>query len=194
MILLNNKCYSFPKYLLVFLPLQHFKRTFYTVDRMHKDLVRGFLSNASSMVWLDGEIHINHKTKAPFNQWEIENLGLECNLICTEQDEFKIEDYPGYCNKRGSGSRSDEPFPLGACSTFKFKLCTGVVIKRSYGSEGVSKHGASMVKTIVRTITTEVYHCVEESVRARVRYVNGCARRTPASFMGVTRFSPYGRF
>ncbi|KAL8469609.1 hypothetical protein ACS0TY_032456 [Phlomoides rotata] len=201
------------------------------MDRLHKDLVRGFLSNASSMLWLDGEIHINHKTTPPFDRWGIEDLGLECHLVCTGQDEFTIEDYPGYCNKRGSGSRSDEPFPLGACSTFKFKLCTHVFldypIKRrkldlmlpspqmfptppvnpltvydvnasralhNYASESLRKHGARVVKTIVRTTTCDAYHCVEESIRARVRYINGCSRRTPSRFIGITRFSPYGHF
>lgn len=32
-----------------------------------------------------------------------------------------MEDYPGYSNKRGEGDRCDQPFPLGECSTFKFR-------------------------------------------------------------------------
>ncbi|KAL3618532.1 hypothetical protein CASFOL_037614 [Castilleja foliolosa] len=90
--------------------------------RMHRNLVFGFLMNASTMLRSGGEIHINHKTKAPFNSWRIEDLASECSLLCIGQDNFRIEDYPGYQNKRGSGSRSDEPFPLGECRTFKFKL------------------------------------------------------------------------
>ncbi|KAK6143627.1 hypothetical protein DH2020_023975 [Rehmannia glutinosa] len=90
---------------------------------MHRDLVRGFLMNASSMLWHDGEIHVNHKITAPFDSWRIEDLASECSLLFMGQDDFRIQDYPGYENKRGSGSRSDEPFPLGECKTFKFKLC-----------------------------------------------------------------------
>lgn len=74
------------------------------------------------MLCPDGEIHINHKIKAPFDSWRIEDLGSECLLVFAGLDDFKIEDYPGYANKRGSGSRSDDPFPLGECRTFKFKL------------------------------------------------------------------------
>ncbi|KAG8385972.1 hypothetical protein BUALT_Bualt03G0100700 [Buddleja alternifolia] len=90
----------------------------------HRNLVRGFFMNASSLLWPDGEIHVNHKITAPFSDWKIEDLATECSLILTEQVNFRIEHYPGYNNKRGSGFRCDEPFPLGRyCSTFKFKLC-----------------------------------------------------------------------
>ncbi|KAK4439658.1 Heavy metal-associated isoprenylated plant protein 41 [Sesamum alatum] len=92
---------------------------------MHRNLVRGFLLNASSMLQHDGEIHVNHKVTAPFDSWKIEDLASECFLRFVGHDDFRIEDYPGYSNKRGSGSRSDEPFPLGECRTFKFKLWPG---------------------------------------------------------------------
>ncbi|KAL8469613.1 hypothetical protein ACS0TY_032459 [Phlomoides rotata] len=89
---------------------------------MHRNLVLGFLWNASIMLCVDGEVHINHKITAPFDSWRIEDLALECSLICIGHDTFDIKDYPFYRNKRGSGRRSDEAFPLGASSTFKFKL------------------------------------------------------------------------
>ncbi|XP_057765397.1 heavy metal-associated isoprenylated plant protein 41-like [Salvia miltiorrhiza] len=90
---------------------------------MHRELVRGFLLNASSMLDFDGEIHVRHKTTALFDRWKIEDLGSDCSLVCIAQDEFRIEDYPGYNNKRGSSSRADEPFPLGASKTYRFRLC-----------------------------------------------------------------------
>ncbi|KAK4398661.1 Heavy metal-associated isoprenylated plant protein 41 [Sesamum angolense] len=93
---------------------------------MHRNLVRGFLMNASSMLLPDGEIHVKHKVTAPFDSWKLEDLASEYFLLYVGQDDFRIEDYPGYNNKRGSGSRSDEPFPLGECRTFKFKLWPGV--------------------------------------------------------------------
>lgn len=84
--------------------------------------MRGFLHNACSMLHIDGEVHVNHKTTAPFDSWKIEELGYEFSLVCTAQDEFRIADYRGYNNKRGSGSRADEPFPLGPCKTYRFRL------------------------------------------------------------------------
>ncbi|KAK4484725.1 hypothetical protein RD792_007317 [Penstemon davidsonii] len=89
---------------------------------MHRDLVCGFFLNARSMLWVDGEIHISHKITPPFSSWRIEDLAVNCSLFLVECADFQIQDYPRYNNKRGSGSRCDEPFPLGECRTFKFKL------------------------------------------------------------------------
>jgi 25S rRNA (uracil2634-N3)-methyltransferase len=74
------------------------------------------------MLRADGEIHVNHKTTAPFCHWNIEELARRNSLVLIERVEFKIEDYPGYNNKRGDSNRCDEPFPLGECSTFKFRF------------------------------------------------------------------------
>ncbi|KAI9119984.1 hypothetical protein K1719_008953 [Acacia pycnantha] len=90
----------------------------------HKDLIRGFFKNASSMLMSNGEVHINHKITPPFDYWCIKELGIQNFLLPIECVEFKKEDYPGYNNKRGDGSRCDQPFPLGKCSTFKFVLLT----------------------------------------------------------------------
>ena len=91
---------------------------------MHRNLVYGFFKNASRMLRPNGEIHVSHKTKFPFNCWNIEQLASQSGLTLLECVEFRLEDYPGYNNKRGDGSRSDEPFHLGECCTFKFGLST----------------------------------------------------------------------
>ncbi|WVY94448.1 hypothetical protein V8G54_033536 [Vigna mungo] len=88
--------------------------------KMHKALVHGFLNNASRMLRANGEIHISHKTTKPFSYWDIENLAAQCFLTLIDRADFKIEDYPGYNNKRGDAYRCDEPFPLGKCCTYKF--------------------------------------------------------------------------
>ncbi|MED6207723.1 hypothetical protein PIB30_038349 [Stylosanthes scabra] len=90
------------------------------VIEKHKDLVLGFFKNASRMLRANGEIHVNHKTSGPFNDWDIKSLGAQSSLTLIELADFKKEDYPGYNNKRGDSYRCDEPFPLGKCSTFKF--------------------------------------------------------------------------
>ncbi|XP_020583913.1 uncharacterized protein LOC110027002, partial [Phalaenopsis equestris] len=88
--------------------------------RLHRQLVRGFFKNASRMLWAYGEIHVSHKTAGPFSHWNLEELAAESSLLLLECANFSIEDYPGYNNKRGDGPRSDQSFPLGKCSTFKF--------------------------------------------------------------------------
>jgi 25S rRNA (uracil2634-N3)-methyltransferase len=45
----------------------------------NKDLVRRFVANARYLLPLrkDGEVHICHKTKPPFNHWKLEQVALE---------------------------------------------------------------------------------------------------------------------
>ncbi|KAK7820033.1 heavy metal-associated isoprenylated plant protein 41 [Quercus suber] len=100
----------------------HGKEDHAHVVNMHRNLVHGFFHNAIGMLRADGEIHVNHKATAPFCHWNITELGLKNCLVLIECVDFKKEDYPGYHNKRGDGWRCDEPFPLGECSTFKFRL------------------------------------------------------------------------
>ncbi|KAK2986959.1 hypothetical protein RJ640_004920 [Escallonia rubra] len=66
----------------------------------------GILSTASS------EMQVACSEPAELAVWN--------SLFLIECLSFKVEDYPGYNHKRGSGVRCDEPFPLGECSTFKF--------------------------------------------------------------------------
>ncbi|XP_054797492.1 uncharacterized protein LOC129302597 [Prosopis cineraria] len=98
----------------------HGKEDSISLIQEHKNLVLGFFMNARSMLRFNGEVHVNHKTTPPFNYWCINELGIQSFLWPIECVDFKKEDYPGYNNKRGDGSRADEPFPLGKCSTFKF--------------------------------------------------------------------------
>ncbi|KAJ0101658.1 hypothetical protein Patl1_03736 [Pistacia atlantica] len=67
-----------------------------------------------------GEVHVTHKTSNPFDRWEIEKLAAEVGLSLVEKARFYEYYYPGYKNKRGSGYRCDESFPVGLCMTFKF--------------------------------------------------------------------------
>lgn len=89
---------------------------------MHKNLVGRFFGNAKKMLRVDGQIHVTHKITLPYGLWDLVGLGSRNSLICFECSEFKIENYPGYNNKRGAGSKCDEPFPLGECNTFKFRF------------------------------------------------------------------------
>ncbi|RAL37808.1 hypothetical protein DM860_000502 [Cuscuta australis] len=88
--------------------------------QMHRKLVSGFFHSASGMLRPDGEIHVNHKTTAPFCHWDLTGLASNSSLVLFECVDFRITDYPGYNNKRGDGPRCDDPFPLGQCSTFKY--------------------------------------------------------------------------
>jgi len=69
-----------------------------------------------------GKVHISHKIGDPFHKWNLEELASRTSLILVECANFSIKDYPGYSNKRGDGLRCDQPFPLGECRTFKFRI------------------------------------------------------------------------
>jgi 25S rRNA (uracil2634-N3)-methyltransferase len=84
--------------------------------------VKDFFRSASLLVRPDGEVHVSHKTKNPYRKWNLEELASEFALFLVEQVDFRIQDYPGYNNKRGDGLQCDQPFLLGKCSTFKFKI------------------------------------------------------------------------
>ncbi|KAK7300017.1 hypothetical protein RJT34_10848 [Clitoria ternatea] len=102
--------------------------------RLHQNLVLGFMQSARKIVSQDGEIHVTHKTCNPYCKWDVVKLAEEAELLLVEEVAFKRWDYPGYVNKRGSGSarflkrrgklrlRSnwDRTFKVGSCSTFKF--------------------------------------------------------------------------
>lgn len=66
-----------------------------------------------------GEIHVTHKTKYPFSEWNIVELARQAGLYLVHEEPFSKGDYPGYENKRGAGM-FDQTFPVGMCSTYKF--------------------------------------------------------------------------
>lgn len=72
------------------------------------------------MLTKDGEVHITHKNTYPFCKWGIIKLAEKTDLVFVEKIPFKISDYPGYVNKRGSGENCDGTFLVGNSSTFKF--------------------------------------------------------------------------
>ncbi|KAG0544159.1 hypothetical protein BDA96_02G251100 [Sorghum bicolor] len=80
---------------------------------MIKKLVKDFFCSASLLLRPDGEVHVSHKTKNPYRKWNLEELASVYALFLVEQVDFRIQDYPGYSNKRGDGLQCDQPFLLG---------------------------------------------------------------------------------
>ena len=92
------------------------------IPSSHKELVAGFFSNARHLLQRYGEIHVSHKTGHPYDWWDLEHLASVSSLVLTEKVGFHKEDYPGYNQKRGDGTKCDKPFNLDPCCTFKFKI------------------------------------------------------------------------
>ncbi|KAL0922655.1 hypothetical protein M5K25_006657 [Dendrobium thyrsiflorum] len=99
------------------------RETYGLVILTHKKLLCDFFSSARCLLSENGEIHVSHRDDHPYNNWDITGSAKERGLILKEMVEFQKEDYPGYENKRGGDTRSNETFPLGNRSfTFKFSL------------------------------------------------------------------------
>ncbi|KAF8024453.1 hypothetical protein BT93_F1588 [Corymbia citriodora subsp. variegata] len=92
---------------------------------MHRTLMSAFFHNASQMLRPDGEVHVSHKTTYPYCLWNLGELASWNSLKLIDQRAFESKNYPGYHHKRGDGRKCDEPFPLGPCSTFKFRFSPG---------------------------------------------------------------------
>lgn len=95
------------------------------MNRLNKALVKGFLKNAKSLLKDgEGEIHVTHKEGDPYNKWELVKKAQKIGLFLHQVVPFCKQDYPGYENKRAQGNLSDVSFPLGDCSTYKFRPLT----------------------------------------------------------------------
>lgn len=97
----------------------------YGIDcyRLNKELVKGFLKNAKVLLRKEkGEIHVTHKVGDPYDKWDLVKKAEKIGLILQESIPFRKQKYPGYNNKRAHGRLSNDPFSLGDCTTFKFRL------------------------------------------------------------------------
>ncbi|CAK7345922.1 unnamed protein product [Dovyalis caffra] len=152
------------------------------VIEKHKELVGNFFGSANDMLQADGEIHVTHKTTPPFCDWNILELARRNSLELIERVDFKIGDYPGYSNKRGAGNRCDESFPLGECSTFKFRsFCTA---KKTYG---VTSNSGSALKRSWQLQGNRV----EMFKRQRIAFDRGISQTSFS--MNSKDFSDYSR-
>ncbi|XP_044467981.1 uncharacterized protein LOC123197710 [Mangifera indica] len=116
--------------------------------KMHRSLVQGFFRNASCMLRAGGEVHVSHKTTGPFCSWNLEELACRNSLLLIECVSFKIEDYPGYNNKRGDGKRCDVSFPLGECSIFKFRFSPPVKKSRRARKKKIANKSPQQLQEI----------------------------------------------
>ncbi|KAJ8535348.1 hypothetical protein ON010_g13390 [Phytophthora cinnamomi] len=84
---------------------------------MNKQLLHGFFAHVGQMLTPTGEVHVTHKTKAPFGQWGIENIAKTNKLRHQQSVIFDRCLYPGYSNKKVLSKGS---FPIWDSQTFIF--------------------------------------------------------------------------
>lgn len=69
----------------------------------------------------EGQVHVTHKTGKPYDDWNLIGSASKAHLTLLETADFKPEDYPGYCTKRGAYPNPDQGFSLIGCKTFMFR-------------------------------------------------------------------------
>lgn len=100
------------------------------VINKHRDLVSKFFRSARMLLSCIGEIHVSHKEGLIYRKWNLVGEAMKSGLSLKECVGFRISDYPGYTNKRGSGVCIDDSFPLGECKTYKFILTPAAFIEK----------------------------------------------------------------
>lgn len=93
--------------------------------------MKAFFESASHLLRPYGEVHVSHKTKPPYEKWDLRGLAADSDLHWVKEAPFRAADYPGYNKKRGDGKDCDQPFMLGECSTFMFRKWSLMKIERS---------------------------------------------------------------
>jgi 25S rRNA (uracil2634-N3)-methyltransferase len=87
---------------------------------MNKILLNDFFTLTSSLLTQHkGQVHVTHKTKPPFGQWEIEKIAERNGLKHAHSVIFDRCFYPGYSNKKVLDKGS---FPIWDSQTFVFVL------------------------------------------------------------------------
>ncbi|RLN88623.1 hypothetical protein BBJ28_00006283 [Nothophytophthora sp. Chile5] len=84
---------------------------------MNKQLLHGFFAHVAKELTATGEVHVTHKTKAPFGQWGIEAIAASNALRHQQSIIFDRCLYPGYSNKKVLSKGS---FPIWDSQTFVF--------------------------------------------------------------------------
>ncbi|XP_042475303.1 uncharacterized protein LOC122057315 [Macadamia integrifolia] len=100
-------------------PCAGFLKNEYQKSR-HQKLVTLFCKNAKKMLSKEGEIHISHKSDGFHREWNIVSLASLSGLNFIKEENFNLNDYPGYNTKRGFGG--DENFDCNPSKTYMFGL------------------------------------------------------------------------
>ncbi|GKV44544.1 hypothetical protein SLEP1_g51714 [Rubroshorea leprosula] len=86
----------------------------------HQMLISLFFKNAAQMIHGDGEVHVTHKSRGFFLDWNLKHLASTARLQLMEEVPFNFTDYEGYHTKYGFGG--DKNFNCNPCKTYKFRL------------------------------------------------------------------------
>ena len=84
----------------------------------NKMMLRKFFECSVHFLTPGGEVHLVHKTKPPYNQWNLSDLVAESGMTLQAAVVFDRELYPGYTNRKALVGRGS--FPISDARTFIF--------------------------------------------------------------------------
>ena len=84
--------------------------------------MQSFFMIATSMLSHGGLVYVSHKCGYPYDNWNLQELAEMNRLEFLEKTPFHSIHFPGYRNRRGSGARAGEIFPLGIATTYIFQI------------------------------------------------------------------------
>jgi MYXO-CTERM domain-containing protein len=84
----------------------------------NKEMLRAFFEHAVRLLVPGGEVHLVHKTKPPYNQWDLSELVAGSGMRMAAAVVFDRELYPGYTNRKALVGRGS--FPISDARTFVF--------------------------------------------------------------------------
>ncbi|CAI5745457.1 unnamed protein product [Peronospora destructor] len=116
---------------------------------MNKKLLHDFFAHVDQMLTPIGEVHITHKTKAPFGHWGIENIAKTNKLRHKQSVVFDRCLYPGYTNKKVLSKGS---FPIWDSQTFIF-----VPEERMQMLADVAKREDEESSELIKAVTMDIF-------------------------------------
>jgi hypothetical protein len=84
----------------------------------NKKMLQDFFTHVIDLLVPGGEVHLVHKTKPPYNQWDIADQVAESGMRLAGAVVFDREIYPGYTNRKALVGRGS--FPISDARTFVF--------------------------------------------------------------------------
>jgi 25S rRNA (uracil2634-N3)-methyltransferase len=141
----------------------------------NKTLVKDFVANSRHLLKAQGQIHLNHKTKPPFNQWNIEEVAVESLQDDNNKDGANVYYlgrvvldrflYPPYVPRKALHHKS---FPAHDACTYIF---------------GLKQEGASALATNVIDFDKSKDTSIEPSASTLVRVTPNLIRLLRSSFI-----------
>ncbi|CAH0476524.1 unnamed protein product [Peronospora belbahrii] len=121
---------------------------------MNKKLLHEFFSHVGQVLTSCGEVHVTHKTKAPFGQWGIDNIAKTNKFYHKLSVVFDRCLYPGYTNKKVLSKGS---FPIWDSQTFIFVPEERTQVPADVAIPDNEKSDIRLIEIVTMDILKKVY-------------------------------------